>query len=336
MSDIPVDIGIYRYDNTRALFDGTAGFEGVDATMHTADIVSDIFERTVRDREFGVAELGLTFYLRTLDLDEESPYLAIPVFPNRQFRHSAIYVNTASGIRTPQDLAGKTIGEFATYGHDAGVVAKGVLSDEYGVKPEQSRWVIGGFDWPMEWFDFVPRLHPAEVDVQPAPQGKALGQMLDDGEIDALISADVPRAVLENSPNVARLFPDYVSLERDYYRRTGIRPIMHTVVVRKDLLAQHPGLARKVYQGFVDAKETAMADYRHGRIFNHMGSAGMVPWFSELYDENRRLFGEDWWPYGVEKNRASVDAFLRWHFEQGLSKRRLTVEDIFVPELLTT
>lgn len=335
MADLRLDFGLYRYDNTRALFDGRVRFDGVDATLHTADIVSDLFERMVRGREFAVAELGLTFYLRTLDLPDP-PFVALPVFPNRQFRHSAIYVNRRSGIRAPRDLIGKTIGEFATYGHDAGVVAKGILSDEYGVRPEQSRWVIGGFDWPMEWFDFVPRLHPAEVDVRQAPAGKALGQMLEAGEIDAFVSADPPRGIREDSPEVAQLFPDYVSVEREYYRRTGIRPIMHTVVVRRDLLAEHPGLAERLYRGFVEAKEVAMADYRRGRVFNHMGEAGMVPWFSALYDENRRLFGEDRWPYGIEKNRRSVEAFLRWHFEQGLSRRLMTVEEVFVPELLGT
>lgn len=218
--------------------------DGVDAAFEgdRARLVSDIFEGMVRDRAFDVAELGLTFYLRTLDL-EDPPFVALPVFLARQFRHSAIFVNTASGIERPQDLAGRTIGEFATYGHDAGVWAKGILSDEFGVTPEQSRWVVGGFDWPMAPFDFVPQPHPANVDVTWAPEGKALGPMLEAGEVDAFISADAPRCVLDGSPKVARLFPDYVPVERDYYRRTGIHPIMHTVVVRKELLDRHPGLA---------------------------------------------------------------------------------------------
>jgi 4,5-dihydroxyphthalate decarboxylase len=256
------------------------------------------------------------------------------VFPNRQFRHSAIFVNTASGITTPQDLAGKLVGEFAMYGHDAGVVAKGVLSDEYGVTPEQSRWVVGGFDWPMAPFDFVPQLHPADVEVTRAPEGKALGPMLEAGELDAMISADVPQCVLNNSPRVARLFPDYKAVERDHYQRTGIFPIMHTIVVRRDLLADHPGLAKAVYRAFCDARDIAVDRYRTGRTFNHMTIN--VPWINELVETNSRLFPGNGWPYGIESNRTTIDAFLRWHFEQGLSEQRLTCEEIFVPDLLDT
>lgn len=330
MSDLDLRIGCHRYDVARALFDGTVRIDGVDATFESARVISDIFERMVRDQAFDVAELGLSFYLRTLDL-EDPPFVAIPVFPNRQFRHSAIFVNTASGITTPQDLAGRTIGEFAMYGHDAGVVAKGILSDEYGVTPEQSRWVIGGFDWPMAPFDFVPQIHPPNVDVTRAPDGEALGPMLEAGEIDAMISADVPQCVLNGSPKVARLFPDH-AVERDHYRRTGIFPIMHTIVIRRELVDRHPGLAEAVYRGFGAARDAAMESYRTERIFNHMGTN--IPWLGELVDSNRGLFGGDGWPYGVDANRPTVDAFLRWHFEQGLSKRLLSCEEIFVPELL--
>jgi hypothetical protein len=255
MSDLQIDIGFHDYGHVRPLIDGTVGIEGVDATFHTERIVSDIFERMVRHREFGVSELGLTFYLRTLDL-EDPPFIALPVFLVRQFRHSAIFVNTSSGIDSPHDLAGKTVGEFATYGHDAGVNAKGMLSDEFGVTPDQCRWVMGGFDWPLA----------------------------------------------------------------------------HTVVIRCDLAAARPGLAESVYQAFCEAKDLAMQQYRTGRIFNHMDV--MMPWISGLYDDNLSLFGEDRWPYGVAANRTAVDAFLRWHHEQGLSKRRLTCEDIFAAELM--
>ena len=333
MTDLELKVGCWEYDRTRPLFDGTARIDGVDASFESAPIVSVIFERMVRQHAFDVAELGLTFYLRTLDSDN-SPFIAIPVFPNRHFRHSAIFINTSSGIEKPQDLAGKTIGEFATYGHDAGIWPKGILADDYGVTPDQSRWIVGGADRPMAPFDFVPFLHPADVDVTPAPEGKALGPMLESGEIDALMSAVMPQCVLNGSPQVAPLFPDYEAVEREYYARTRIYPIMHTVVIRKDLLAQHPGLARAIYRGFCDAKDIAMEHYRRGRMEQHMDL--MVPWFTPLYDKNRRLLPDDWWPYGVGANRTTIDTFLRYSFEQGLSKRRLTCEDIFVPELLGT
>ena len=333
MSNLRLKIGFWNYDRTRALTDGTVKIDGVDASFESAQIVSEIFERMIRQREFDVSELGLTYYLRTLDFDDP-PFIALPVFPNRCFRHSAIFVNTSSGIEKPQDLAGKTVGEFALYGHDAGVWPKGILSDEYGVTPNQCRWIIGGLDWPMAPINFIPLPHPANIDVTLAPEGKELGEMLETGDIDALISADVPKCVLNRAPQVARLFPDYESVEREYYGRTGIFPIMHTVVVRKELLAQHPSLAQRIYQGFCDAKGVAMEQYRTGMIFNNMGV--MIPWVSQLLDEDCRLLGDDWWPYGVEANRKTIDTFLRYHYEQGLSQRRLTCEDIFVPELLGT
>jgi 4,5-dihydroxyphthalate decarboxylase len=333
MSGLKLKVACWNYDHARALRDGTVKFDGVDAAFESGRFVSDIFEGMVRQHAYDVSELGLTFYLRTLDLDDP-PFIAIPVFPNRQFRHSAIFVNTSSGINKPRDLAGKTVGELGTYGHDAGVWPKGILSDDYGVTPGQCRWIVGGTDWPMEPFGFIPFLHPADVDVAPAPEGQTLGAMLDSGEIDALISAHVPECVMNNSPRVARLFPDYESVERDYYRRTGIYPIMHTVVIRKDLLAGHPGAARTIYRGFCDAKDVAMARYREGLREQHADL--MIPWFTPLFDENRRLLPDDWWPYGVAANRKTIDTFLRYHFEQGLSKRRLTCEDIFVPELLKT
>ncbi len=333
MSRMKLEIAFWNYDRTRALTDGTVKIEGVDAAFHNARIVTEIFERTIRKREFDVSELGMTYFLRTMDFDDP-PFVAIPVFPNRCFRHSAIYVNKASGISRPEDLAGKTVGELAVYGHDAGVVPKGILSDEYGVKPEQCRWIVGGIDFPMKPVDFVPQPHPANVDVTWAPEGADLGKMLEAGEIDALISADVPKCVLEKSPEVGRLFEDYEETERAYFKRTGIFPIMHTVVVRKELAAERPDIVKAVYQGFCDAKQAMVEQYVKGMTFNNV--ATMLPWFNKLVEEDRSLLGEDWWPYGMDANRKAVDAVLRYHHEQGLTKRRLSCEDIFVKELLDT
>ena len=320
-----------RYD-ARALFDGSITIDGVDATWKSATTIPEIFQRMMRDREFDFAELGLTFYLRTLDLD--SAFIAIPVFPNRVFRHSCVFVNTDSGITEPKNLAGKTIGEFGIYGQDSGVWAKGILMDEYGFKPEQSRWVIGGLDRPMPPFDFVSHPHPANVEVTVAPQGKALSSMLDAGEIDALFTANVPQCVLDESPHVTRLFPDFEPLERDYYLRTGIFPIMHTVVLRRELLDAHPGLAHTVYRAFLAAKDAAAGRYRQARRIYEVTT--MVPWMNALVERNRQLFPDDWWPYGVTANRTAIDTYLRYHFEQGLSARRWTVEEIFVSELRET
>jgi 4,5-dihydroxyphthalate decarboxylase len=268
-----------------------------------------------------------------MDFDEP-PFLAIPVFPNRCFRHSAIYINKGSGITRPEDLAGKTVGELAVYGHDAGVMPKGILSDEFDVTPEQCRWIVGPIDFPMTPVDFIPQPHPDDVEVNWAGADDDLGKKLEEGQIDALISADVPECVLNKSPRVGRLFDDYESVERDYYQRTGIFPIMHTVVVRKDLAAQRPDIVNSVYRGFCDAKDAAAEHLVKGMTFNNM--ATMVPWLTKRIDENLELLGQNWWPYGVAANRAALDAVLRYHHEQGLTRRRFTCEDIFVDNLLDT
>jgi ABC-type nitrate/sulfonate/bicarbonate transport system substrate-binding protein len=325
-------VASYSYEHTQALFDSQVQIKGFDTTVETAPLASDIFQRMVQG-DFDVAEFGLTYFLRMWDTDE-SPFLALPIFPNRNFRHSAIFVNSASGIQTPADLAGRTIGEFALYGHDPGVWLKGILADEYGVTPDQCRWVIGGTDHPIPSFDWVPQPVPAGVDVRHAAAGQTLAAMLDSGELDALFSVDVPAAVLAGSSRVRRLFTDYEAVERDYYRRTGIFPMMHVVAIRKDFLAAHPGAARAVYDAFLEAKDRKAQEFRDQAAKQHMRV--MTPWFSELFAENRRLLSEDWWPYGVSKNRHAVDTFLRYHHEQGLSKTLLTSDDIFVGDLLDT
>lgn len=223
MSDPKLKIAFGEYDRTRVLADGTVKIEGVDASFHTNPIVTEFFAGMIRDRAYDVAELGMSYFLRTMDFDDP-PFIAIPVFPNHCFRHSAIYINVDSGIKRPEDLAGKTVGEFAMYGHDAGVWPKGILSDDLGVTPNQCRWIVGSLDWPLKPIDFLPQPHPADTEVTYAPQGTDLGKMLEDGEIDALIAADVPKCMLEKSPKVARLFPDYQTTEREYYQRTGIFP----------------------------------------------------------------------------------------------------------------
>ncbi len=332
MIDPKLTVAAYRYEHTNALFDGDVDIRGFDTSWETAPLVSDIFRRMIAG-DFDVAELGLTYFLRMWDTPG-SPFLALPIFPNRNFRHSAVFVNSAAGIERPEDLAGKTIGEFALYDHDAGVWPKGILAEEYGVTPDLSRWVIGGTDHPIPSFDWIPQPVPPNVEVRHAADGQTLGAMLETGEIDALFSVDVPAAVLAGSSSVKRLFNDYERVERDYYRRTSIFPIMHVIAIRKTYLAAHPEVARAVYDAFLEAKDRKAHEYRDQVSKQHMRL--MTPWFSELFAENQRLLPEDWWPYGVEKNRKAVDTFLRYHHEQGMSQHLLTCDDIFVPDLLTT
>jgi hypothetical protein len=305
MSHRRLDLAFWNYDRTRALSDGTVKIDGVEAHFHSGRIVLDIFEEMIRHRAYDVSELGMTYFLRTFET-AEAPFLAIPVFPVRAFRHSAIYINKASGIGQPGDLAGKRIGELAIYGHDAGVMPKGILSDEYGFKPEKCHWVIGGIDFPIRKVDYIPQPHPDKVDVTMAPKGADLGKMLEMGELDALIAADVPECVLKRSPKVGRLVENYEEVERSYFRRTGIFPIMHTIVVTKQLAEQQPEIVKAIYRGFCDAKSAAIDQYVNGMTFNNM--AIMIPWVTSLIGKDRDLLGEDWWPYGIASNRSAIDA----------------------------
>lgn len=327
-----LDVAFWDYDRTRALVNGSVKIAGADASFHTAPIVTILFEGVVAGK-FNVSELGMTYFLRTFK-NGESPFVAIPIFPNRSFRHSAVYVNKASGIETPEDLNGKKIGELGLYSHDAGIIPKGIFMDEFGFRPETCEWIIGGLDWPMKPITFVPNTHPSNVRVSNIPEGKELGAMLEAGEIDALFSADNPKCILEHSPKVRRLYEDYVPVEKNYYERTGIFPIMHTVVVRRDLLAKHPELAKNIYQALCDAKDAVAKDYLHGKIFNNIGT--MFPWFSHLIDQDISVLGQDWWPYGIEANRKAIEVILRYHFEQGITDRHFKIEDIFTADLLNT
>lgn len=330
MTNATLTIGCFEYDTTRALFDESITVDGSDVTMETTATLPEIFERLVRGNDFDIAELGLTFYLRLLETG--LPYVALPIFPNRVFRHSCIFVNTHSGITGPADLTGRTIGEFGTYGQDSGVWAKGILADEYGFQPERNRWVIGGLESPAPPFDFIPHPRPDGLEVTTAPEGATLSAMLDAGEIDALFSANVPQCVLDGSANVARLFPDFEPLERDYHRRTAIFPIMHTIVVRRDLLHERSGLAQDLYRVFSQAKDTAAEYYRRNRRLYEVQT--MVPWMNALIERNGDQLGDNWWPYGIAANHTALDTYLRYHYQQGLSSRRWKIEDVFAPELL--
>jgi hypothetical protein len=328
MSNPTLKVGCGQYDTTRALFDGTVSVDGFETQMSTARTLPEIFERMMRDQEFDVAELGLTFLLRALEqASGDLPYVAIPVFPNRVFRHSCVFVNASSGIDKPEDLVGRTIGEFGTYGQDSGVWAKGALMDDYGFRPEENRWVIGGLDRPAPPFDFMSHPHPDDVDVQAAPADTSLGEMLEAGDIDALFTANIPQRALDGSSRIKRLFDDYESVERDYHRRTGIFPMMHAVVISRRVIEAHPEVVGSVYGAFEKSKDVAAENYRqHERLYQVQT---MVPWMSALYERTRADFAEDWWPYGLDANRPAIDTYLRYHREQGLSQRQWRADEIF-------
>lgn len=333
MNRLPLNVAFWNYDRVQALVTGAIEIDGVQPTFHTARIVTEIFKGMLADRTYDVSELGMTYLLRAIDRPDPE-FVGIPVFLNRAFRHSAIYINKASGIERPEDLAGKRIGELALYGHDAGVTPKGILADEYGFDPASAKWLVGAIDFPMEPVRYVPQPHPDAVHVEWADADMDLGKLLEVGELDALISADIPKCVLDGSPTVGRLFEDYVSIERNYYARTGIFPIMHTVAVRRELAKSQPEIVKALYAALCKAKDSAMQALVQGMTFNNMSL--MIPWATNLLQDNRDVLGPDWWPYGVSANRAAIDVILRYHHEQGITSRLFTAAEVFVPYLMDT
>jgi ABC-type nitrate/sulfonate/bicarbonate transport system substrate-binding protein len=331
MANLKLTLACWTYDRTRALVDGTVKAEGIDLSFESAQQVGQIMERTVKTRDYDVAELGFTYYLRTMELSG-APFVAIPIFPNRIFRHAAIFVNRSRGIASPKDLAGRAVGELHRYGHDAGIWSKGVLADEYGVRADSMTYYVGPLDKPETRPDWAPFDPSPNLRIHHLGPGQALEAMLEAGEIDALFSAWLPQGLNRRSGNIVRLFPDYERVERDYYRCTGIFPIMHTMVIRRDVYEKNRWIARSLCTAFQQAKDIAQRQYRAAETF--FGAPYMVPWLPALLEENRALMGEDPWPYGIEPNRKTLEAYLRYHYEQGLSKRLYKPEDIFVPETL--
>jgi ABC-type nitrate/sulfonate/bicarbonate transport system substrate-binding protein len=330
MAPLKLRFGCWHYDRTRALADGTVQPDGIELSYSTRVQVGEIMERVLKG-EYDVAELGFTYYLRSLEAPNP-PFIAIPVFPNRLFRHGAIFVNTRAGIAEPRDLIGKKVGELHRYGHDAGIWAKGALSDDYGVPAKSFNYYVGPLDKPAAQGDWAAPAAPEGVRIHPLGSGQTLDAMLEKGEIDALFSAWIPPSLRAGSANVARLFVDYEAVERDYFRRTGIFPIMHTVVIRREVYDRNPWVAAALVEAFQKAKAIAENAYRAGSIF--FTPSLMIPWVASLQDRNRALLGDDFWPYGIARNREVLETVLRYHREQSLLTRDWSVEELFARETL--
>lgn len=331
MTNLKLTLACWDYDRTRALFDGRIRPEGIDLELWSTGNVGEIMERMVRHRQFDVSELGITYYLRSIEL-MNAPFIAIPVFPNRFFRHSSIFVNAAKRIESPSDLAGRRVGELQRYGHDAGIWAKGALSDDFGVKASSMEHYVGGIERTAGGPDWAPFDPPSDVVIRRLSPEQGLDQMLESGEIDALFTAHVPPSARKNPARVRRLFPDFEEVERDYFRRTGVFPIMHTVVIRRDVYERNRWIARALMQAFEDAKALTMKAYNAADMF--FNAPTMIPWFVSLREKNRALMGENFWPYGVEANRKTLEACLRHHREQGLLRRSYDIEELFASETL--
>ena len=325
MSKLRLTLSCWNYDRVRALADGRVRPEGID--LNFLDLpVEETFFRMLRHREFDLAELSLSSYGVSL-FREPRPFVAIPVFPSRSFRHSGIFVSAKSGIREPRDLTGKRIGT-PEYQLTAAVWIRGILQDEHGVRPDACEYWSGGQEQPgreeKQKLDLPPQFR-----LRPVGPGQTLSQMLAAGEIDALHSPRMPSTLHTQPDKVKRLFENYVEVERAYYRKTRIFPIMHVIAIRREVYEQNRWIAMSLTKAFVEAKRICYEElYETGALRT------MLPWMIAEIESLRSDMGDDWWSYGYAPNRLVLDTFLRYHHEQGLSRRRLQPEELFAPETL--
>jgi 4,5-dihydroxyphthalate decarboxylase len=326
MSRLRLTLACGDYDRTRALAEGAVRPDGIDLTCLRLP-VEETFFRMIRHQEFEVAELSLSSYVLSLRQDP-SPFVALPVFPSRMFRHSSLYVHRDAGVDSPADLRGKRVGT-PEYQLTACVWMRGVLADEYGVPVDSVEHVTGGQE-------ATGRPEKAGIDLPEsirltrAPEGRTLSELLAEGGIDALCTPRVPSPFAAGDPRVRRLFPDVVAAEQDYWSRTGIFPIMHVAVVRRDVYERHPWVAQSLYKAFTAAKDAA-----RDALYDTSALRFMLPWLIPQLEEARELLGADFWSYGLdEANRRTLSAFLRYHHEQGLSAREYRPEELFAPETL--
>ena len=325
MSKLKLSFGCWNYDRTRALMDGRVQADGIDLNYLNMP-VEETFFRMLRHKEFEVAEMSLSSYTVSL-FSEARPFIAIPIFPSRFFRHSCIYVNAASGIREPKDLIGKRVGN-PEYQMTAPAWIRGILQDEYQVPVDSVTYFTGGEEEPGRPEKLKLDL-PPNIKVERIGVDQTLSSMLASGEIDALYTARMPSSYLSSGGKVKRLFESYVDVEKAYYRKTKIFPIMHTVVIRRDVYEQNRWVAQSLYKAFCQAQAETYKD-----LYETAALKAMLPWLTAHVEEARAEMGDDFWPYGLEKNHTTLDTFLRYSFEQGLSKRKLNPEDLFAPESL--
>ncbi|MEV0621578.1 ABC transporter substrate-binding protein [Nonomuraea sp. NPDC050404] len=318
MSELSLSFACWDYDRTRALREGRVRPEGIDLN-HLTLPVEETFYRQLRHREFDVSEMSLSSYVLTLG-DPEPPFVALPVFPSRFFRHQSIYVNARSGVERPQDLAGKRVG-VPEYQMTAAVWQRGILAEHHGLPVESVTYWTGGLEQAGRE-EKLPLDLPAHLRVRPIPRGATLSEMLAAGELDALYSAAQP-SCFGREPHIRHLFPDFKAVEQDYFRRTRIFPIMHVVAVRRELYERHPWIARSLYKAFEESLRLARDDLLHRNALKVM-----LPWLHDHVRETLDVLGDDFWAYGLERNRHVLDRFAAYSHEQGLAKRRWSPEQI--------
>jgi 4,5-dihydroxyphthalate decarboxylase len=326
MAKLNLSIAVRDYDRTRPLSDGLVQIDGVDPVFMALD-PEEIFFRAFRHAEFDICEISLSsFTVKTAQ--GTSPYVGVPSFVSRTFRHTAIYVRT-DRIKKPEDLKGKTIG-VPEYQLTANVWARAVLEDDYGVKPSDVRWVRAGLVDAGRLEKITISL-PKDVTLEDAPADRTLSGMIESGEIDGIIAPRPPIPFERGDPNVGWLFADPVAAAKDYFKRTGIFPIMHAIGVRRDLVEKHPWLPAAVAKAFERSKAIALE-----KLADTSSTKVTLPFVEERLLEAQALMGHDFWPYGIAANRKTLETFLRHHHGQGLSPRLVKVEELFHPTTFET
>jgi 4,5-dihydroxyphthalate decarboxylase len=321
MAKLELSVAVGDYDRTRALIDGAVAIDGVDPIYMTL-VPEEIFFRAFRGAEFDICELSLSSYT-VKTAQDNCPYIAIPAFVSRAFRHTSIYVRT-DRIRKPADLKGRKVG-VPEYQLTANVWARALLDDDYGVKPADIHWIRGGIEEPgrPEKLSIKP---PAGVRLDNAPEGATISALLEAGEIDGFIAPRPPALIESGHPNIGWLFPDPIAVAKDYFTRTGYFPIMHVVGIRRTLAERHPWLPGAVLKAFEQAKRIGLT-----KLSDTSATKVTLPFVEEALMNARMLMGEDFWSYGVEPNRKVLDYFLGQHHAQGLSSRRVSVDELFHP-----
>jgi 4,5-dihydroxyphthalate decarboxylase len=317
MAQRTLTIGCRQYDHIRALSDGKVGIDGVDLKFVHLSPPSQIFLRMLHDEAYDVSEMSLSNYMIALGKGD-SRFVALPVFPSRVFRHSYIWVQTQSGIDKPEDLKGKRVG-IADYSMTALLFVRGLLQHQYGVAPQDIHWF-------RRRSEHVAVEIPAGIRIDNIGKDQNLDGLLEAGKLDAVAVTSPPRAFLAGLPSVRRLFTDTRAVEAAYYRETRIFPIMHLMVIRRALYEQDKDLARRLSEAFDAAKKIALDGYEEG--------LSSLPWANLDLEYARQIIGDDVYPYGVKNNLATLEAATLYSYEQGLTRRRFEVAELFAQETL--
>jgi 4,5-dihydroxyphthalate decarboxylase len=326
MSKVPLTLAIGEYDHVRDLLDGTVPVAGVDLTVLRLP-VEEMFYRFLRSGEFDVSEVSFA-KIAALAAQDDRRFVPLPVFPSRVFRHSSIYVRSDGGIERPEQLAGKRIG-VPEWAQTAAVYSRGLLAHEYGVD-------LASIDWRQAGVNEPGRQEKVTLELPPALRltvvaDRSLSDMLLAGDLDAVLSARPPGPFTAGDARVRRLFTDYRGVEAAYARKTGIFPIMHVVALRREIYERDRWLAMNLFKAFDQARARSIA-----RAADITASFFPLPWVADELRRARELLGGDAWPYGIEANRKTLDAFLSYAFEQGVCRRLLAAETLFPPEVLST